>query len=119
MSAELNYKLIGIRIRERRIKQGYTQEYVSEHADISPQHCSSIESGKTKLSLPCLVRVCNVLDITPNDLLMDSVKHATPQLLGNVATVFSDCSNDEIFLMLSIADKLKESLRVKKMGLTS
>ena len=118
MAVELNYKLVGMRIRENRLRLGYTQEYVSEHADISPQHCSSIETGSTKLSLSCMVRVCNVLDITPNTLLMDSVDHATPHLMANVAAVFEDCTNDEIYLMLSIADNLKKSLRLKNIILT-
>lgn len=115
MGVELNYKLIGKRIRENRLKRGYTQEYVAECAEISPQHCSSIESGNTKLSLPCLVRVCNVLGITPDSLLMDSVSCATPQLMKNVAEVYEDCSSDEIYLMLSISEKLKEGMRIKKM----
>ena len=112
---ELNYQLAGVRIRAARLKKKYTQERVSEFADISPQHYSKIESGSTRLSLPCMVRICNVLDVTPNDLLMDSVACATPQLMANVAAVFSDCSHDEIYLMLSMAEHLKKSLRMKNL----
>ena len=110
---ELNYTLVGVRIRAARNKKGYTQERTAELADVSPQHYSKIESASTRLSLPCLVRICNVLDVTPDEILMDSVSHATPQLLKNVAAVFSDCSNDEIYLMLSTAESVKNALRVK------
>ena len=115
---ELNYKLIGVRIRAFRQKKGYTQEYVSERADISPPHYSKIESGGTKLSLPCLVRVCNALGITPDDVLMDSVDNSAPELLKEVGAVFSKCTPDEIFLMLSVADTLKKSIDLKKLNLT-
>ena len=114
----LSYKLIGKRLRSARKSKCFTQEYLSELAGISPQHCSGIESGNAKLSLPCLVSLCNALDITPNDILMDSIEKTTPHLLGEVASVFSDCSNDEIFLMLSVADNVKKSLRLKNLKLT-
>ena len=117
MEIELNYALIGVRLRAVRLKRGYTQEYLAERAGISAQHCSGIECGNAKVSLPALVRLCNALEATPDDILMDSVNRPTPQLVGNVATVFSDCSPDEIYLMLSQAENLKKALRQK--GVTS
>ena len=116
---ELNYKLIGVRLRAVRLKKGYTQEYLSEQSDISATHYSKIESGGTKLSLPCLVRVCNALGITPDEVLMDSVDSGTPKLLKEAAAVFSGCTPNEIFLMLSIAESLKKSLNIKNLKLTS
>ena len=115
MEMELNYTLIGTRLRAVRLKRGYTQEYVAEHAGISAQHCSGIECGNAKVSLPALVRLCNVLDATPDDILMDSVIRATPQLAENVAAVFTDCSPDEVYLMLSQAENLKKALRQKNL----
>ena len=38
MDTELNYALIGTRLRAVRLKRGFTQEYVAEHAGISAQH---------------------------------------------------------------------------------
>lgn len=111
---DINYALIGVRVRAARQKKGYTQEYISERADVSPPHYSKIESGRTKLSLPCLVRICNALEITPDEILMDSVDNSTPSLFREVATVFSGCSPDEMFHMLSVADALKKSMRVRK-----
>lgn len=115
MEIELNYTLVGIRLRAVRLKREYTQEYVAERAGISAQHCSGIECGNAKVSLPALIRLCNALDVTPDEILMDSVSGSTPQLMANVAAVFSDCSNDEIYLMLSVADSLKKSLRLKNL----
>lgn len=113
MCIDLNYKLIGKRLRTIRQKKGYTQEQLSERAGISSQHCSGIECGSAKVSLPALMRLCNALETTPDEILMDSVKQAAPLLSKDVAEVFSDCSPDEIFLMLSQANNLKKSLRLK------
>ena len=115
MEIELNYTLIGTRLRAIRLKLGYTQEYVAEHAGISAQHCSGIECGNAKVSLPTLVRLCNSLDATPDDILMDSIIRTTPQLTENIDTVFADCSPDEVYLILSQAENLKKALRQKNL----
>ena len=113
MENELNYKLIGKRLRAIRQKRGLTQEQLSELADISPQHCSGIECGVAKVSLPALVRLCNALAATPDEVLMDSVKQSAPLYAEKIAEVFSDCSSDEMYLMLSQAESLKRALRLK------
>ena len=113
MENELNYKLIGERLRAIRKKRGYSQEQLSEMASISPQHCSGIECGAAKVSLPALVRLCNALGATPDEILMDSVKQAAPLYTDKIEEVFSDCSPDEMFLMLSQAESLKRALRLK------
>lgn len=108
-----NYKLIGIRIKNQRLKIKLTQEKLAEMADISVQHLSKIETGHTKLSLPCLIAVSNALKTTVDRLLMDNIAESKPDLLKEVESVFADCTNDEIFLMLSQADNLKKLLRLK------
>lgn len=113
MELDLNYRLLGQRLRTIRKKRGLTQEQAAELAGISPQHFSGIETGSAKVSLPALVRLCNALDTTPNDILMDSVTQATPMLLRDVAETFCDCSPDETYLMLSQANSLKKALRLK------
>lgn len=110
---DLNYKLIGVRIKDLRLANDITQETLAEMSGYSPQHISHIENGGTKLSLPCLVSICNALQTTPNDILMYSVDNSKPHILKEVSAVFSDCSKDEMFLMLSVSDSLKKSLRIK------
>lgn len=114
MEIVLNYKLVGQRLRAIRKKRGYTQEQLAEMAGISSQHCSGIETGAAKVSLPTLVQLCNALDTTPNDILLDSVPVAAkPGLTREVETVFSDATADEIYLMLAQAKSIKEAVRVK------
>ena len=116
---ELNYSLIGLRIKKIRKSQNITQEKLSELAGISPQHLSQIESAKTKLSLITLVSLCNALNVTANKILCDVLTaDISQEINSDIAEVFSDCSADEIYLMLSVADNLKRSLRLKKLRLT-
>lgn len=48
---EINYKDIGIRIKQERINQNITQEKLAEITGISVTHMSNIENANTKLSL--------------------------------------------------------------------
>lgn len=114
MGIDLNYTLVGHRLRAARKKRGFTQERLAEMAEISPQHCSGIETGAAKVSLPALIKLCNALDITPNEVLLDSIPAAAkPGLMKEVEEVFFDCSADEIYLMLAQAKSLKGALRLK------
>ncbi len=115
---ELNYTLIGIRIRKLRKSMKITQDTLSELSGISPQHLSQIESGKTKLSLPTLVNICNALGVTADRLLCDVLSAGNGILDEDAAAVFSDCTADEKYLMLAVAENLKQTLRVKKIKLT-
>ena len=114
MDIDLNYKLVGQRLRAVRKKRGMTQERLAELAGISPQHCSGIETGAAKVSLPALVNLANVLNVSMDELLLDSLPSvAKPELMKEVEAVFSDASPDETYLMLSQAKSIKEAVRVK------
>lgn len=116
---ELNYSLIGARIKKIRKAQEITQDKLSELAGISPQHLSQIESAKTKLSLPALVNICNALNITTDKILCDVLTADTSEEINaDIAEVFRDCSADEIYLMLAVAESLKRSIRLKKIKLS-
>lgn len=68
----IDYEKIGSRIREARIKKALTQEQLAELTELSTSHISHIESGSTKIGLPALVRVSNVLTVSVDFLLQDN-----------------------------------------------
>jgi len=114
MEYKLDYKQIGMRIKNKRLKMKLTQETLSESIDIGVQHLSKIENGKAPLSLTCLVALANALQTTTDHLLMDNLTAAKPNLLGEVKAFFDDCSADEIKIILKTATALKESIRQKQ-----
>lgn len=70
----VEYKLVGKRIKQIRVKTGLTQEDLAEKAKISVSHLSNIETSNTKLSLPALVRICNALQVSTDTLLYESIE---------------------------------------------
>lgn len=61
---ELNFKRIGERIRECRVKKCLTQEYISNKIGVNVSHISNIENDRVKVSLTTLVSICNTLGTT-------------------------------------------------------
>ncbi len=79
---ELNYTLIGTRIKKIRNSQKLTQERLSEMAGISPQHMSQTESAKTKLSLLTLINICNALNVSVDKIICDVLSADNAEQIG-------------------------------------
>jgi len=59
--------MIGARIKGVRIRQGLTQEYVSEQIDINPKYLSSIGRGKENPTLNILIKLAQSLDVNVDE----------------------------------------------------
>lgn len=69
----MDYKKLGERIREERLKRNLTQAQLAEAVDISDTYMGAIERGERSLTLDTLVRLVNRLGVTVDYLLIDSV----------------------------------------------
>lgn len=58
---DLDFKAIGLKIKERRQAQGITQEFIADQLDVNPSHISNIECGRANPSLTALVKIANIL----------------------------------------------------------
>ena len=108
-----DYKLIGKRIKSCRLALNLPQEKLAEAGGIGIQHLSKIENGNTKLSLPCLIALANALQTTVDHLLMDSIAVSKPEVVQDADSVFSDCTQAEIYVLTQTVNTLKRSLRSK------
>ena len=66
--SELNIKY-GQKLKKARESLGLTQEKVAEYLGLGPRYISDIERNKTKGSIDTLIKLCNIYNLTPNDLL--------------------------------------------------
>lgn len=57
---------IGNNIRNARLKKGLTQDILSEKCNVSTKYISAIERGTSAGSIPLIIDICNILDVTPN-----------------------------------------------------
>lgn len=60
--------MLGERIKDFRMAKRLTQEEFAELLFVSTGYVSEVETGKKTPSLPLLVKICSILDCSPNDL---------------------------------------------------
>ena len=77
----MDYKRLGERIREERLRLQLTQARLVEDVDISDTYMGAIERGERSLTLDTLVRLVNRLGVTVDYLLADSVADADSNIL--------------------------------------
>lgn len=111
MEMEIDYHAIGNRIRRYRLERGFSQEVVSERADLTPAHYSHIERGNTKPSLPTLIRVANVFGVSIDDLLCDNLSKSIHVRIKDIDELLADCSSSEIKALVEILAASKKALR--------
>lgn len=102
---ELNFKMIGNRIKERRIELSLTQEYIAGLLDVNPSHVSNIENGHARPSLIILVKIANILNCSIDRFL------GTEYFYGGKTEVSSFPIEKQIELALSgKSQKVKEQI---------
>ena len=106
MELELDYKAIGTRIRDRRLKLGWSQERLSEAADLTKPHISHIENGHTKLSLPALVRLAAALGVATDELIFDRAVVTASGFNFELSQLCKGRSSEELALILSVVETM-------------
>jgi transcriptional regulator with XRE-family HTH domain len=111
----MDYRLLGQRIRAARVAAGFSQERLAEAVGLTSQHISHTEVASTKISLPALVKVANVLGTSVDRLLSDNVYDAKAFVLGDFGALFDDCDGDEAYIIFKAAEAIKKSIRTRKL----
>ena len=86
----MNYKRLGERIREERLRLHLTQAQLAEAIDISDTYMGAIERGERSLTLDTLVRLVNRLGVTIDYLLSDSVTDSDANIIEQFKQII-DC----------------------------
>ena len=105
----MDYYAIGQRIRKARRAYGLSQEQLAERVNISTTHMSHIETGNTKLSLPVLADMAQVLEVRVDDLLgrtAYTANHAAQEL----EALLEGCSSQEIQVLVEVVKATKLAL---------
>lgn len=108
---ELDFKAIGKRIKIARIKKNLTQETVADKIGVTPQHVSNIETGNSSVSLPTLVAIANILTVSVDELLCDTVLASKIIFEKEAQEIFSDSNEYEIRILVDVLKATKNSLR--------
>lgn len=111
---KVDYKGIGLRIKAARMVKKYTQEQVAELCDVSTQHISNIENNKTKVSLPLLIDIANVLEVSLDELVCEVLVRSEAVYAKEIADIFEACDINETRLLVQALKTTKKILDEQK-----
>ncbi len=110
----LDTHALGIRIKSIRRKKGLSQSRLSEIVDKSPTYISLIETGNKSMSLKMFVDLANALEVSADELLIDSMDNITT--VSNKVGIdwLADCDSSERRVLIEILKTAKDVLRTNK-----
>ena len=106
----IDYTALGTRIGNHRVKANMSQEDLGAFSNVSNKHISNIELGKAKLSLEALVHIANALEVSTDDLLVDSLKCSASTADSELHRLLLDCSPVEEEILTRMVKELKAIL---------
>lgn len=104
----MDYREIGRRIREERRRQRLSQEELAEKINISVTHMSHIETGNTKLSLPVLVDLAKVLNVSTDKLLKEQTEDCVA--INEVVAAMEGCSESQAHVIAEIVRAARQAM---------
>lgn len=84
----MDYKFLGRRIRQERLKLGLTQEKLAEDINISTAYLGQIERGERSMTLDKLIPLANRLGVTVDFLLEDYLSAADDASMDAMRQLF-------------------------------
>ena len=106
----LDYSALGKRISNFRNASGFTQEQFSFRCGVGNKHISNIELGKSKPSLESLVQIANFLNVSSDDLIVDSLTHSASTADSEIHRLLLDCNTLEQEILTRMVKELKAIL---------
>ena len=111
----MNLIEIGGRIKAQRKNIGISQEKLSEMIFVSPHYIYEIERGSKAMSLETLMNMSEALSLSADYILFGNRSESRSEAVeARIANVFDGCTDDEIHLMLSVAESAKNAVRQRK-----
>lgn len=102
---------IGRNLYQIRKHTGLTQIEVSEQANLSDRTYADIERGSVNMRVDTLIKICEVLHVTPNEILVcddDDLPIAKESLLEKL----NQCSSEHRDVALKLLDVYLSSLNL-------
>ncbi len=104
LQATIDYKKLGMRIKEIRINRNLTQENLAQMVDCNSSHISNVENAHTKVSLMALLAIANALDTTIDYLLADQYKKSKNALDSAILKALEKVDNEKKERILKMID---------------
>ena len=99
-------KIFGKILRDFRVKNGLTQEQLSEKLGISLKYISRIENGNNGIKTQTFIKYMNILGIMPNTIYKDFIDNTEIINDINLFNKIDNLSNEQKTFISSVIDLL-------------
>ena len=106
---EIDYKLVGTKINNKRKELGYSQESLTELCNISPSYLGHIERGSRRLSMDIAVKLAHYLNVSLDYLLLDYAGNSSA-ILTNIEAVLRNQDSQKVESFLKTVKILSENI---------
>lgn len=100
---QIDFEIIGRRLKQARKAKEYSQAYVAEQIDVSVVYLSRVERGASKINLKRLSELCDLLDISMGKILTGVEKGSKQYLNEELYDIIMQCSPEKQRLIYKIA----------------
>ena len=106
----IDYKLIGERIKRARKAKGITQDNLAEKLDVSIGYVSQVERGVTKISLDLLAAISSILDCDIAGFISESAINSIEYLESEIVSEFRKLDQRKKKFVLNLIKLTNETL---------
>lgn len=93
-----------------RLRRKLSQTDLGDLVYVNHEHISRIENGKKAVSLDLLVAIADALEVSTDDLLVDSLLYSSKHIPAEAAMLFQQCSKEETQFLLRLLEFTKKLL---------
>lgn len=108
MDKNIDYAALGKRIKNKRVENKLTQEQLGEMCELSAAHIGHIERGTRILSVEVLFRIAQVLNVSVDYLLFDSVEN--DNILSSISPILKDSDKNKVNHFLNTVRVLADNI---------
>lgn len=108
MDKNIDYAALGKRIKNKRVENKLTQEQLGEMCELSAAHIGHIERGTRILSVEVLFKIAQVLNVSVDYLLFDSVEN--DNILNSITPILKDTDKNKVNHFLNTVRVLAENI---------
>ena len=106
---ELNYSIIGMRLKQARMNKKITQENLAEKLDVSVAYISRIERGSTEINLKRLSEICTLLNVSFGEILDGTSSSSSNYLSTDFYNLLKNCPSEKIDIIYKVSKVIAES----------
>lgn len=102
----IDLEKVGAHIKKKRLKRGWTIQYLAEQCHYSAQHIGNIERGQARASVDAFMVISEILDTPPQHLLFFKEDRPKQYIIDEIDQKLSHSNVDQLRLVSDIVEMI-------------